>query len=205
MPEKHANADLQNAANALADEITRIGNEGGPKVPHEDVGALAYEILTGDWMSAYTKRVEAHNMRDLAKAFEDTYATSPLRAIIVSDLRRLSRDAEKAAEVMATQKHETTLAAALTLSTGTLVSSLDEAWSLMDFLVGWPMMTHQRPAIADVVAKALVERYPALGRVAPPPAGWIKNEEEAALWVQSISDLTGLPMSLKVTRPRLTE
>ena len=179
--------------------------KGAPTLSGLVADEVARAVIASDWLAGYTKRAEANNMSDLAKAFEDTYTKSVTLTAVTSDLRRLARDAAAAADVMEAHTYETSLAAVLTLTTGTLVSSFDEAWPLMDHVVGWPLMTHQRPAFVGEVAAALLEQYPALRGVDPPPNGWVTNEEDAGRWVALVGSSTNTPLTgLKVSRPVAT-
>ena len=90
----------------------------------------------------------------------------------------------------------TSLHAVLMHTTGIMVAELDEAWPLQDFIVGRPLLTHERGSANDISA-ALLAQFPALAEAHPPK---IKSWAEADAWVRSVADYTGLPLQVEVAR-----
>jgi len=90
----------------------------------------------------------------------------------------------------ATVTHRTTLGAVLSIVTGKLVCPLSELYELQDFLVGRPLMTHERTTGWDRQTAALLEQFPRLAEVeAPDFSVYDSVDVEAACrtWVGSVA------------------
>lgn len=84
----------------------------------------------------------------------------------------------------------TTLGALLTHSTGILLEEIDIAWDFQDFVVGSALMTHERVHPENNIRMRVLSAYPQLMSMNPPT---IHNEDDARLWVELVSEETGIP------------
>jgi len=97
--------------------------------------------------------------------------------------------------------HTASLAAVLSNVHDVLVCTLDEAYALQDFLVGRPLMTHERVSEeADQGSVAtILAVLPELAEAAPPGGGWsfpddMPVEQRKAIceaWVAEVAEYVG--------------
>ena len=84
----------------------------------------------------------------------------------------------------------TTLGAVLSITTGKLVAPLDEVYELQDFLVGRPLMTHERFQDAEPQIDYLLRLFPRLAE-AEPPLTWERVNGSAEVhcrrWVAQVA------------------
>lgn len=116
-----------------------------------------------------------------------------------------------------TETYPASLGAILTMTTGVMLTEVDDAFALQDFIVGRPLMTHERidkpkfqgiPLSEETNATdtkdVLLRQFPALAEAYPPPiTGETRDEKMAAClaWVASVSEHTGIPVDgVMVTR-----
>ena len=91
-----------------------------------------------------------------------------------------------------TTTHKTTLGAVLALVTGTLVCPLDEMYELQDFLVGRPLMTHERTVGWDRQRDALLKQFPRLAECEAPDFSTATDVRAACLaWVAEVAAHVG--------------
>lgn len=94
----------------------------------------------------------------------------------------------------ATATHRASLGAILSITTGRLVSSLDDLYALQDFLVGRSLMTHERIVGWELQTSALLDQFPRLAEAEAPDFSVIpRGEVESACraWVDSVADHIG--------------
>lgn len=109
------------------------------------------------------------------------------------------------------ETYETTLGAVLTFTTGILLADLDDAWPLQDFILGYPLLTHERTDMfapnATATERALLRQFPQLAEAHPPAiVGETYEQKKAACeaWVRSVSEHTGIPLNVTVTSAATT-
>lgn len=114
------------------------------------------------------------------------------------------------------QTYTTSLGAILTMTTGIMLTEVDDAFALQDFVVGRPLMTHERidrPKFQGITlseatnatdtTEALLRQFPALAEAVPPLiTGDTRDEKMAACmaWVEQVSAHTGIPVTGVVVR-----
>lgn len=98
---------------------------------------------------------------------------------------------------MTVETMTTTLGALLTHSTGILLEEIDIAWDFQDFVVGYPLMTHQRVHPENNIRMQVLSAYPQLMSMNPPT---INSETDGRLWVELVSEETGIPLVIKWER-----
>lgn len=92
------------------------------------------------------------------------------------------------------QTYRATLGAILSITTGKLLAPLDEFYGLQDFMVGRPLMTHERTTGWDRQTEALLRQFPRLAEVTVPPfTADASGSKEASVraWVASVGDYLG--------------
>ena len=91
----------------------------------------------------------------------------------------------------------TTLGAVLSHTTGILLADIDEVFPLQDFVIGRPLWTHERGTSysENNIAAPLLAQFPALAEAHPPK---ITTRAEAEAWVASVSEHTGVPLTVEV-------
>lgn len=90
--------------------------------------------------------------------------------------------------------HRASLGAILSVKTGVIVCPLDEMYALQDFLVGRPLMTHERIIGNDLQTAALVEQFPRLAEADAPDFSEVPRDRvEAACnaWVAEVAEHVG--------------
>lgn len=90
--------------------------------------------------------------------------------------------------------HTASLGAVLSMTTGTLVASVDETFALQDFLVGRPLMTHERIIGADEQTAALLLQFPRLAEAEAPDFSLIppdQRESACRQWVAKVAAHVG--------------
>lgn len=93
--------------------------------------------------------------------------------------------------------HTAPLGAILTHTTGRLVSDLYEAYDVQDFIVGRPMLTHERIAPDAEVTARLLAMLPELAEAQPPDWSFTDadtNEQRMAViqsWVDQVAAHVG--------------
>lgn len=91
---------------------------------------------------------------------------------------------------MSTQR--ASLGAVLSIVTGTLVCPLDELYELQDFLVGRPLMTHERTTGWERQTGALLQQFPRLAEVEAPDFSGCTDKRVACLaWVDQVAAHVG--------------
>lgn len=88
----------------------------------------------------------------------------------------------------------TTLGALLSHTTGILLDTVDNVFELQDFVIGASLYTHERTGSSNNIRMQILSEYPKLMGMEPPK---ITTEEDARLWVQLVSEETGLPLEIE--------
>jgi len=102
-----------------------------------------------------------------------------------------------------TERMTATLAGVLGNTTGVLLSNLDEMHAVQDFIVGRPLMTHERIDGIYDVTPVLLAQFPRLAEAEPPSLKRNTLAETMAactVWVESVSRHSGYPMQVEVRR-----
>lgn len=90
--------------------------------------------------------------------------------------------------------HRASLGAILSVKTGVLLCPLDDFYALQDFLVGRPLMTHERIVGHDRQVAALLEQFPQLAESEAPDFTAVpKDQVEQAVgaWVAGVAEHVG--------------
>lgn len=90
--------------------------------------------------------------------------------------------------------HRASLGAILSVKTGVLLCPLDEFYALQDFLVGRPLMTHERIVGNDRQEAALLAQFPQLAEAEPPDFSAVPRDQvegRVRAWVDSVAAHVG--------------
>lgn len=78
-----------------------------------------------------------------------------------------------------------TLDAVLTVTSGILLTPIDELYKILDYLTGQQLFTHQLPRAADFAKPHILKKYPELKNIDIPE---VSSEEEVKSFLDSLKE-----------------